>query len=152
MATAISIPQDALSKLVFHEVDPSVGYSRRVINLSNTSTDIPMGTVVFRSATASQEAPYAVATASDLFDEDIQDVDLAVVFGDKYACREVFTTEEAGTTAAVAFVRGEVQLKDHLLMESLGITDRGSDEYDALKSLLERQGVIIEYTTGVTNE
>lgn len=148
----IPIQSGALSDLVFHEIDPSVGYARRVINLADNDVEIPMGTVVFREATASQEAPYAVADAEDLVDgdegTDPADVDLAVVFGDQYGCKGVFTTAATGQTKAVAYVRGEVMLKDYLLMESLGIDDRGDPSYQALKSLLEKQGIIIENTIG----
>lgn len=145
----IPIQNDALSNLVFHEIDPSVGYARRVINLSGNNVEIPMGTVVFREATTDQDAPYAVATSADLLDGDEPaDIDLAVVFGDAYGCKGVFTTAAAGTTKAVSFVRGEVFLKDYLLMDALKITDRTTPAYKALKSLLEEQGVIIENTIG----
>ena len=146
MAT-IPVNQDNLSDLVFHEIDPSVGYARRVINLSNNDTEIPMGTVVFRASTVDQAAPYAVATKGDLMDDTApaDDIDLAVVFGDAYGCKRVFTTADEGNTQAVAFVRGEVFLKDHLLLEALDI-GRDDAEYGALKGLLEDQGIIIETT------
>jgi len=144
------IKTGALSDLVFHEVDPASGYARRVVEISDTDTEIPMGTVVFRSASAAAGAPFAVAEVGDLHEDGVAaDVELAVVFGDRYGCKGVFTTGASGNTGAVAFVRGEVQLKDYLIMEALGITDRGSDDYLALKEILERQGVIIERTMGV---
>ena len=146
----IPIQESKLSNLVFHEIDPSVGYARRVIVLSDNETDIPMGTVVFRTAASGavdQDAPFAVAEGSDL----VAANELAVVFGDHYGCKGVFTTGAAADAPhrAVAFVRGEVQLKDYLLMEALEIEDRDSAEYKALKTILESQGIIIERTLGV---
>ena len=139
----------ALSNLVLHEVDPASGYSRRVIEIADNDKEIPMGTVVFRSKGASVDTPYSVATNADIHTGGVlEDVELAVVFGDALKCRGTFTTAISGNTKAVAFVRGAVQLKDHLIMEALEIADRESDDYKALKHLLELQGVIIEKTLG----
>lgn len=145
----IPIEQDMLSELVFHEIDPSVGYARRVVNISDNETTIPMGTVVFRtkaSGQLDQGAPFAVAETDDL----VATNEFAVVFGDAYGCKGVFTTGAAADAPhkAVAYVRGEVQLKDRLLMAALEIEDRDSAEYKALKALLEAQGIIIERTLG----
>lgn len=147
----IPIQQNMLSNLVFHEIDPSVGYARRVIVISDNDKEIPMGTVVWRtkaSGAVNQDAPFAVV--SDAAAQLVADNELAVVFGDKYGCKDVFTTGAAAAAPhkAVAFVRGEVQLKDYLLMEALEIDDRGSDAYKALKAILESQGIIIERTLG----
>lgn len=143
----INIERDMLSDLVVHEIDPSVGYARRVIALSDTATAFPMGTVVKRAISAGaldQGAQFAKAAVGDL----VATNEFAVVFGDAYGCKETFTTSGVAGDKAVAFVRGEVILKDDLLMKSLSITDRTSADYKALKALLEKQGIIIETTLG----
>lgn len=143
----IQIKRDMLSDLVVHEIDPSVGYARRVIAVSNTETAFPMGTVVKRAisgAALDQATQYAKAAVGDL----VATNEFAVVFGDGYGCKETFTTSANAGDKAVAYVRGEVILKDELLMKSLSITDRTSADYKALKSLLEKQGIIIETTLG----
>jgi|SRR5690606_31733945 len=143
----INIERDMLSDLVVHEIDPSVGYARRVIALSDTATAFPMGTVVKRtiaSGQLDQGAQFAKAAVGDL----VATNEFAVVFGDAFGCKETFTTSGNAGDKAVAFVRGEVILKDELLMKSLSITDRTSADYKALKALLEKQGIIIETTLG----
>lgn len=143
----IDIDTTYLSDLVVHEVSPSVGYARRVIALSDTATAFPMGTVVKRtiaSGSLDQGAQYAKAAVGDL----VATNEFAVVFGDAYGVKETFTTSGVAGDKAVAFVRGEVILKDELLMKSLSITDRTSADYKALKALLEKQGIIIETTLG----
>lgn len=144
----ITIEQKMLSDLVFHEQDPSVGSARRVVNVTGAGAALPMGSLVFRtiaSGAVDQAAAYAPVTAPTT--QIVATNELAVVFGDKYGCKETFTTAGSGTTAAVAFVRGEVQLKDDLLLSENTIT-RGSADHKALKAILERQGIIIETTLG----
>jgi len=140
--------QDYLTDLLAHEIAPYDGYSRRVVNVTLTAgSTIPMGTVVFRAIDKTdQTAPYAPVTAANAATALVDTNEFAVVFGDKWKAMPVITAEATGDTPCVSFVRGEVQLKDHLIMESLEITDRDSDEYKALKGLLEAQGIIIEKT------
>lgn len=138
--------QDYLSDLVAHEMAPYDGYARRVVNVTLTDA-IPMGTVVFRTINAvNQNAPYAPVTPANAATALVAANELAVVFGDKWKAMLTIEPEATGDTPCVSFVRDEVQLKDHLLMQSLNITDRTSATYLALKALLERQGIILEKT------
>lgn len=144
----IAINETRLSDLVVHEIDPSVGYARRVVNVSSTSAAMPMGTLVWRTTTSGvvdQAATYA--KVSDVAAQAVAANELAVVFGDGYGCKDTFTTASSGNTKAVAFVRGEVILKDDLILSANGIT-RNSAGHKAVKALLERQGVIMEVTLG----
>jgi len=140
--------QDILSDLVAHEMAPYDGYARRVVNVTLAeNTSIPMGTVVFRATNAvSQTAAYAPVTTANATTALVAGNEFAVVFGDRWKAQVEIEADASGTTPCVAFVRDEVQLKDHLLMANLGITDRTSATYLALKALLERQGIIIEKT------
>ena len=143
----IDIEQTKLSDLVVHEIDPSVGYARRVVNISTTATDVPMGTIVYRtisSGALDQGASFAV-----LSDPEVQLVatnEFAVQFGDNYGCKTAWIAgASASTVNSVAFVKGDVILKDELILDATGFT-RNSVEHRKLKQLLENQGVIIEQT------
>jgi hypothetical protein len=141
----ISITQPILSDLVLHEQEPALGYARRVVNVT-TTVAMPMGTVVFRvKDPVDQTSPYAPLTAPTT--QLVAANEFAVVFGDKFGMKEVVEPAAAGDTPAVTFIRGEVQLKDQLLLSVNAIT-RDSAEHLALKALLEAQGVIIETTLG----
>lgn len=138
--------QDYLTDLLAHEIAPYDGYSRRVVNVT-LSAPIKMGTVVFRAANpVDQTAPYAPVTAANATTALVDDNEFAVVFGDKWKAMTEIANATSGATPCVAFVRGEVQLKDKLIMESINVTDRTTATYKALKGLLERQGIIIEKT------
>lgn len=139
----IDIAENRLSDLVVHEVDPSAGYARRVVALSDTSTDVPMGTVVYRTISSGQldqDASYAVVTYGD-DTKLVATNEFAVVFGDAYSAKDTFTTASSGTTDAVAFVRGEVQLKEGKVQAATGASDA---QMKKLKALLEAQGVILQ--------
>lgn len=140
--------QEILTDLIAHELRPYDGYSRRVVQVAATAP-MPMGTVVFRAINrVNQNAPYSVVTPANAATALVAANELAVVFGDKFGAKLVVENEDSGNTAAVSFVRGEIFLKDHLLMDACGITDRTSAEYLALKAILETQGVLIEKTLG----
>jgi hypothetical protein len=145
----INISTQMLSDLVFHEIDPSVGYARRVVNVTIAApATIPLGRVVFRtiaSGALDQNAPYAPLTTPGT--QLVATNEFAVVFGDKFSYNPLVTADADGTTACVSYVRDEVQLKDDLLLSANGIT-RGSANHLALKALLEKQGIIIETTLG----
>lgn len=144
----IQIDETVLSDLVAHEAAPSVGYARRVVKVVGAGAALPMGKLVFRtiaSGAVDQDAPYApVATPAT---ELVGTNEFAVVFGDGYGAKKTFTTAGTGNTAAVAFVHGEVVLKDALILEENGVT-RGTAAHKAVKALLEKQGIIIEKTLG----
>lgn len=140
------INRTVLSDLVVHEFDPSVGYARRVITVQSEDP-LTMGTVVFRAKSVNLNAPYApIAAASAL----VATNEFAVVFGDRYGCKEEWTVGAADTVPnSVAFVGSgsPLILKDELIKETTGF-DFGDANYLALKQLLENQGIVIERTLG----
>lgn len=143
----INIEQDILTDLVLKEVDPSAGYARRVVNVTSTA-DMPMGKLVFRtvaSGALDQDAAFAPVTAPTT--QLVATNEFAVVFGDKWKAQSVTAGAATGTVQAVSFVRGEVQLKDALILSVNSIT-RGSADHKAVKALLERQGIIMIETRG----
>lgn len=145
----ININEQILSDLVVHEQDPSVGYARRVVNVAGAAATLKLGSVVFRtiaSGAVDQSAAYApLATPAT---ELVATNEVAVVFGDGYGFKTSFDTATVGNTKAVAFIRGEVILKDELLLSANSLT-RDSAAHKALKALLEKQGIIIETTLTV---
>lgn len=142
------IDNTMLSDLLLNDIDPSVGRSRRVVNVT-TAADMPLGTVVFRTATSKsavdQAAPYAPVTDAEA--DLVAGNELAVVFGDKLGCKAVVEADESGTTQAVAFVGFGAVLKDQLPLSVNGI-ERDSAAHKALKALLEAQGVVLAKTLG----
>lgn len=142
----IEINRNVLSDLVVNEFDPSVGRARRVINVTTTE-DLPMGTLVFREKDGLDlDAPYAPVT--DAATQLVATNELAVVFGDKYSCKEVVEAGEDGVVKAVAFVGFDVILKDKMVLEVNKI-ERDSEEHKALKAILERQDIILAETMNV---
>ena len=157
-----------LSNLLVHEVDPSAGYARRSIIIDDEGTgdpedmiEIPMGKLVYRLTSASSlnlNASYTVFDKNEEYDEGdsgpgaeedgikglLPVFNYAVVFGDKYSAKDLWFTSGSGENDAVAFVRGEVQLKAHTVWEANDL-DPTSDvaTCEAIKALLERQGIIL---------
>lgn len=141
-----------LSDLVYHENDPSVGYSRSDINVTPPGGAVKMGTVVFRAKADANTAatPYAVMSADTQLDTDNE---FAIVFGDHYSCNESFVprTIASGQFNAVAFVgkNGAIMLKDALIREfaqdpdGLNLSD---SEFENLRELLASQGLRVEAT------
>ena len=145
----ININEQILSDLVVHEQDPSVGYARRVVNVAGAGATLKLGTVVFRTiASGAVDQSAAFAPLATPATELVGTNELAVVFGDGYGFNPSFDTASVGNTKAVSFVRGEVILKDELLLSANSIT-RDSAAHKALKALLEKQGIIIETTLTV---
>ena len=144
----ININEDVLSDLVAKEAFPSAGYARRVVNVTGAGAALPMGTIVFRtiaSGAVDQAAAYApVATPATQL---VATNEFAVVFGDGYGAKKTFTSAGSGNTPAVAFVRGEVQLKDDMILSVNSLT-RDSAAHKAAKALLEKQGIIMLTTLG----
>ena len=146
----ININEQILSDLVVHEQDPSVGYARRVVNVAGAAATLKLGSVVFRtiaSGAVDQSAAYA-PLAPHPAELKLATNEVAVVFGDGYGFKTSFDTATVGNTKAVAFTRGEVILKDELLLSANSLT-RDSAAHKALKALLEKQGIIIETTLTV---
>ena len=137
-----------LSDLVFHEVDPSGRYSRQSINVTPAG-ELKIGTVVFRAKSVlDPEGAYAVlSNVSQLVDTN----EFVVVFGDHYGFNPAFTPNAivAGEFNSVGFIRGQVQLKDYYLKaNNITMTDA---QFGTLKTLLARQGVLVEESHGSIN-
>lgn len=136
---------------------------------STYTVAIPMGKLVYRLNSASALDLNASYTAFDVTDEygdgdggnpapgpdgEVSGVvgltsayNFAVVFGDKYAASDNWNTSGEGLNDAVAFVRGEVQLKADVIWKANNITNSGDKK--AVKALLERQGIILLESNGV---
>lgn len=126
-----------LGDLVVHELDPSVGYARKVITLNFTAAgSVPMGTVV---AKAAADTTYHRAVVADLTTAGTR---FAVVFGDAYSAKATFDVAATTNTQAVAFVRDEVILSDYLIKQVN--TQFNAAQIETLKGLLEQQGVLVE--------
>lgn len=142
-----------LSDLVFKEIDPASRYSREDINITPPAggAAVALGTVVFRAkATLDPYAAYAVLSdAAQLVDTN----EFAVVFGDNYGYTESFVPKavQATTFNAVSFIRGQVQLKDYYIrkvVQDAGGAALTDAQFDSLRSLLKRQGIVVEKTFG----
>lgn len=131
-----------LSNLVVHEAEPGEGYARRDILVTGGGATLKMGQLVARtiaSGSLDQTAAYAPVGWSN--DNDLVATnEFAVVFGDKYSAKDSFVTESVGNTKAVAFVRGEVQLKQGTVKSANGASDA---QMKKVKALLEKQGIVM---------
>lgn len=136
-----------LSDLVVHELDPSVGYSRKCVNVTPPAASAPVqiGTVAFRAKSTDVRAPYAVLTAATAISEDNEFV---VLYGDEYSFNPSFVPRAiaAGQYNAVGFVghSGGLQLKEYYLKQRHAALS--ATEFDALKEVLEKQGIIVLVT------
>lgn len=142
----IQRPYQLLSDLVVHEVDPSVGYARKVVNVTVAAdTTLKLGSVVFRAKGTDPTATYSVLTANTAL---VTTNEFAVVIGDHwgYELQPLTVTAATSPYNITAYVRGMVMLKDYQLdaavkLNFAGITDA---ELATLKHLLEEQGVLVE--------
>jgi len=129
-----------LGDLVVHELDPSVGYARKVITLNfaaaGDASAVVMGTVV---AKASADTTYHKAVAADLTTAGTK---FAVVFGDRFSWKPSFAITAGQNAQAVAFVRDEVILSDYLIKQVN--TQFNAAQIETLKGKLEEQGVLVE--------
>ncbi len=136
------------SDLVVHELDPSVGYSRRDLNVTPPAQPVLLGTVVYRAKSADLTAPWTVlASATPL----VLTNEFAVVYGDHFSFNPSFTPRAiaAGRYNAVGFVgtSGALQLKEYFIKQvaQLPVNQGGAALTDAqvetLKGLLEQQGI-----------
>lgn len=144
MATIVRQSWNYLSDLLARDIDPADGRSRRMVNITAAEgTSIPMGTLVYKVKDLDQTAPYEIVTTPAT--QIVAGNTLAVVFGDGVGERIEFKANASGTTPAVAFVQGEVILKDRLVLEVNNIT-RGSAVHKTLKALLEDQNIYLGET------
>lgn len=133
-----------LSDLVFHEIDPSVGYAREVVFVDVAAdTTVPVGMVAYRAKAASDAAYTLLSAAAQL----VTTNEFVVLFGDEYGFRSDGIPLAAAETAdnAVGFVRGPVQLKDYLIKEATSGFLNAS-QFEQLRHLLKAQDVIVEIT------
>lgn len=136
------------SDLVVHELDPSVGYSRRDLNVTPITPAIRMGTVVYRAKSADLSAAWTVlASATPL----VLTNEFAVVYGDHFSFNPSFVPRAiaANRYNAVGFVgtSGALQLKEYFIKQvakdtvpngGAALTDA---QVETLKGLLEQQGI-----------
>ena len=133
-----------LSDLVVHELDPSVGYSRKCVNVTPPAAGaaVEVGTVAFRAAATDPLAPYAVLSAA----ADIADTnEYVVIYGDEFSFNPSFVPRAiaAGQFNAVGFVghSGGLQLKEYYLKQRhAALTDA---QFASLKEVLEKQGIVV---------
>lgn len=136
------------SDLVVHELDPSVGYSRRDLNITPGSVPVKLGTVVYRAKSADLTAPWTVLGGSAPL---VLTNEFAVVYGDHFSFNPSFVPRAiaAGRYNAVGFVgtSGALQLKEYYIKQvaQSAVVDGGAALTDAqvetLKGLLEQQGI-----------
>lgn len=140
--------QARFSDLVVHELDPSVGYSRRDLNVTPGSVPVKLGTVVYRAKSADLTAPYAVLDSATPL---VATNEFAVVYGDHFSFNPSFIPRAiaAGKYNAVGFVgtSGALQLKEYYIKQvaKSPVLEGGAALTDAqvetLKGLLEAQGI-----------
>lgn len=148
------LSRTSFSDLVYHELDPSVGYSRQDLNVTPPAdaAAVLMGTVVFR-AKADGNTPATAYTVLSAAADISVDNEYAVVYGNHYQCVDSFVprTIAAGQYNAVGFVgkNGGLQLKDLLIREvaqeatGANLTDA---QFENLREVLASQGIIVEVT------
>lgn len=136
------------SDLVVHELDPSVGYSRRNLNITPITPAIRLGTVVYRAKNADLTAAWTVlASATPL----VLTNEFAVVYGDHFSFNPSFVPRAiaANQYNAVGFVgtSGALQLKEYYIKQvaksatNVGGAALTDAQVETLKGLLEQQGI-----------
>ena len=104
-----------LSDLVVHEIDPSVGYGRKCVNVTPPAggAAVEIGTVVYRAKGTNPEGAYAVLSAAAQIAETNE---FAVIYGDHYSFNPSFVPRAiaAGQFNADGFVghSGVLKLKE----------------------------------------
>lgn len=141
------------SDLVFKEEDPADGYARESVNITppTTYTTVDMGTVFFRAKSTDPYAAYArLSASSQLVDTN----EFVVVFGDRLSFNPAFVplAIQTGEFNAVGFKRGMVQLKEYYIKQiaqsatNVGGAALTDAQFESLRELLKRQGIIVEVT------
>jgi len=137
-----------LSDLVVHEIDPSVGYGRKCVNVTPPTggAAVEIGTVVYRAKGTNPEGAYAVLSAAAQIAETNE---FAVIYGDHYSFNPSFVPRAiaAGQFNAVGFVghSGGLQLKEYYIRQfadTLG-TPLTDAQFASLKEVLEKQGIVV---------
>jgi len=136
------------SDLVVHELDPSVGYSRRDLNITPPAVAVKLGTVVYRAKSSDLTAAWTVlASAIPL----VLTNEFAVVYGDHFSFNPSFVPRAiaANQYNAVGFVgtSGALQLKEYYIKQvaksatNVGGAALTDAQVETLKGLLEQQGI-----------
>lgn len=136
------------SDLVVHELDPSVGYSRRDLNITPPTVPVLLGTVVYRAKSAELSAAWTVLGGAAPL---VLTNEFAVVYGDHFSFNPSYIPRAivANRYNAVGFVgtSGALQLKEHFIKQvaKAAVVAGGAALTDAqvetLKGLLEQQGI-----------
>lgn len=142
----IQRPYQLLSDLVVHEVDPCVGYARKVVSVTVAAdTTLKLGSVLFRAKGTDPTVAYSVVTDATSF---VTTNEFAVVIGDFYGyeLQPITVTAATSPMKVTTYKRGLVILKDFTVLAAVkqnfaGITDT---QFGVLKHLLENQSVLLE--------
>lgn len=142
----IQRPYQLLSDLVVHEIDPAVGYARKVVNVAvGADTTLKLGAVVFRAKGTDPAATYAPLTAAGQL---VTTNEFAVMIGDFYGYEisPVTILASESPKKLTVYQRGMVMLKDFTIKTAvLGTFAAISDsQFATLVHLLEQQGVLVE--------
>lgn len=142
----IQRPYQLLSDLVVHEVDPSVGYARKVVNLTvGADTTLKLGAVLFRAKGTDPTVAYAPVTAAGQL---VATNEFAVLIGDYYGYEisPITITAAESPKKVTVYKRGMVMLKDFTVKAAvLGTFPTISDaQFASLVHLLELQDVLVE--------
>jgi hypothetical protein len=142
----IQRPYQLLSDLVVHEVDPSVGYSRKVVGVTVASdTTLKPGSVVFRAKGTDPTVAYSVVTDATSF---VLTNEFAVVIGDYYGYElsPILVTAATSPNSMTVYKRGQVILKDFTILAAVQLNFAGitTTQFGVLKHLLELQDVLVE--------
>lgn len=136
---------DRFSDLVFHELDPCVGYARESVNVTPPAASAPVliGTVVFRAKSLDPSAAYAVLTSAASI---VATNEFAVIYGDQYSFNPSFVPNavNAGEFNAVGFVRGPLQIKEYFVKQRH--SGLNATQFETLRQALKAQGIIMEKT------
>lgn len=137
-----------LSDLVVHEIDPSVGYGRKCVNVTPPAggAAVEIGTIVYRAKDTAPEGAYTVLSDTAQIAETNE---FAVIYGDHYSFNPSFVPRAivAGQFNAVGFVghSGGLQLKEYYILHR--ILDLGipltKAQFAKLKEVLEKQGIVV---------
>lgn len=140
----INKPYFILSDLVVNELEPCVGWARKVVPVDiDDETEVAQGTVVFRARGIDPTVPFApITAAANLAITN----EYAVLFGDHYNAKPTFLVTQG---EAVSFFNQGVILKEKALKDIYVDVDTPiltEAQFEGLKLLLERQGIRVEHT------
>jgi len=137
----IQRPYQLLSDLVVHEVDPCVGYARKVVDVTvSSNTTIKLGSVVFRAKGTDPTVAYSVVTDATSF---VTTNEFAVVYGDQYAFKADFTPKAIAANKYNAIVTKRAAGLKEYYIKAVHATALGAGPYGILKQIMADQGLIV---------